>query len=83
MSQPGLGVSAGRQTIVGRLSGKTILIPDANATPMPSLAAPGIVHDGEPVEGFGIDASRGYPDVRSLQKEIRAAHSCHEYEYRA
>jgi hypothetical protein len=70
VSQPGRGVSAGQQTIVGRLSGKTIIVQDANATPMPSLAAPGIIHDGEPVEGFGIDASRGYPDVRSFRRKF-------------
>jgi maleate isomerase len=71
MSQSGHGVSAGPQTIVGHLSGKKIIIPDANATPMPSLAAPGVIHNGKPVEGFGsIDASRGYPDVRSFRRKF-------------
>ncbi len=71
MSQSGRGVSAGPQTIVGCLTGKKIIIPDANATPMPSLAASGVIHNGKPVEGFGsIDASRGYPDVRSFRRKF-------------
>jgi maleate isomerase len=62
---------AGPQTMVGRLSGKQIFIPDANATPMPSLVAPGVIHNGQPVEGFGsIDPLRGYPDVRSFRRKF-------------
>jgi maleate isomerase len=71
MSQSGRGMSAGPQTMVGRLSGKQIFIPDANATPMPSLVAPGVIHNGQPVEGFGsIDPLRGYPDVRSFRRKF-------------
>lgn len=64
-------VPAGPQTIVGRLSERKIDIPDVNAAPMPSLAPPGVIHDGRPAKGFGsIDASRGYPDVRSFRRKF-------------
>jgi maleate isomerase len=59
------------RTIIGALSGKTIVLPDVNAPPMPLIAPPGIIHDGEPVAGFvGIDAVRGYPDVRSFRRKF-------------
>ena len=35
------------QTIVGKLSGKKITIPNVNAPPMPSLASPGVIHNGK------------------------------------
>jgi maleate isomerase len=71
MSDQYRGLPRGPQTIVGTLSGKKIVIPDANKAPMPSLAAPGIIRDGRPVESFGtIDDSRGYPDVRSFKRKF-------------
>jgi maleate isomerase len=58
-------------TFIGALSGKSITIPDVNAPPMPSLAPPGIIHNGEPAEHFGtIDSSRRYPDVRSFRRKF-------------
>lgn len=63
--------SRGGRTIIGKLSGKKIIIPDTDAPPMPALAAPGVVHDGEAAEGFGrIDSSKGYPDVRSFRRKF-------------
>jgi hypothetical protein len=63
-------------TIIGKLSGKKITIPDVNVPPMPALAPPGIVHDGTKAVNFGeIDSIRGYPDVRSFKRKIRADHS--------
>ncbi len=57
--------------IVGKLSGKTITIPDVNVPPMPALAPPGVIHNGRPAEHFGgIDSSRGYPDVRSFRRKF-------------
>jgi maleate isomerase len=56
--------------MIGRLSGKTIVLPDVNAPPLPLLAPPGVIHDGEPVGDFGLDASRGYPDVRSFRRKF-------------
>ena len=57
--------------ITGKLSGKKITIPDVNAPPMPSLAPPGVIHDGIKAENFGaIDPSRGYPDVRSFKRKF-------------
>ncbi len=61
----------GALTIIGKLSGKRITIPDVNAPPMPALAPPGVVHNGKKAESFGeIDASRGYPDVRSFRRKF-------------
>ncbi len=59
------------QTIIGKLSGKKITIPNLNVPPMPSLAPPGVIHNGEKAEDFGeIDSSRGYPDVRSFRRKF-------------
>lgn len=61
----------GPRTIIGRLSGKQITIPDVNVPPMPALAPPGVILDGRPVPQFGqIDSSRGYPDVRSFRRKF-------------
>src|SRR3712207_6456344 len=61
----------GARPIIGKLSGKKIAIPDVDAPPMPALAAPGVVHDGEAADGFGrIDSSKGYPDVRSFRRKF-------------
>ena len=58
--------------ITGKLSGKTIRIPDVNAPPIPSIVAPGIIHDGVPAEGFGSigSASDGYPDALSFRRRF-------------
>ncbi len=59
------------QTIVGKLSGKKITIPNVNAAPMPSLAHPGVIHNGEKAKNFGeIDSFLGYPDVRSFKRKF-------------
>jgi len=59
------------QTIIGKLSGKKITIPNVNIPPMPSLAPPGVIYNGEKAENFGeIDSSWGYPDVRSFQRKF-------------
>ena len=59
------------RTMVGKLSGKTITIPNVNAPPMPALAAPGVIFNGEKAANFGdIDASLGYPDVRSFKRKF-------------
>ena len=59
------------QTIIGKLSGKRIIIPNANVPRMPSLAPPGVIHSGKKAENFGeIDSSRGYPDVRSFRRKF-------------
>lgn len=62
----------GFQTLAGRLSGKNIRIPDVNAPPIPSIIAPGVIHDGIPAEGFGrIGAtSHGYPDAVSFRRRF-------------
>ncbi len=59
------------KTITGALSGQTIILPDVNAPPMPSVAPPGVVQDGKKVEGFGeIGNGHGYPDVRSFRRKF-------------
>ncbi len=61
----------GAQTIIGKLSGKQITIPTVNVPPMPSLAPPGVIHNGKKAVNFGeIDSSRGYPDVRSFKRKF-------------
>ncbi|HBP86269.1 MAG TPA: hypothetical protein PKK23_20990 [Nitrospirales bacterium] len=61
----------GAQTIIGKLSGKSITIPDVNVPPMPALAPPGVIHNGTKVENFdAIDSSIGYPDVRSFRRKF-------------
>ena len=60
----------GTGTIIGKLSGKPISIPAVNAPPMPALAVPGIIHDDEPADGFRLDSSTGYPDVRSFRRKF-------------
>src|SRR5688572_21409655 len=68
MREPQTAQSGQGQTIIGALSGKKITIPNVNVPPMPALAPPGVINNGEKVEDFGlIDASRGYPDVRSFK----------------
>lgn len=59
----------GARTIIGHLSGRAFVVPDANAAPMP-LLVPGPIQDGAPVEGFAVDAGRGYPDVRSFRRKF-------------
>ena len=61
----------GAQTIIGKLSGKKIVIPNIDAPPMPALAPPGVIHNGKQAENFGaIDSNRGYPDVRSFKRKF-------------
>jgi maleate isomerase len=55
---------------VGALSGRPLRVADANAPPMPAIAAPGVVHDGEPTDRVVIDPSRGHPDVRSWRRKF-------------
>ena len=57
--------------LAGKLSGKAIHARNVNAPPMPALAPPGAIHNGEAAAGFGgIDSSRGYPDTRSFRKKF-------------
>src|SRR5688572_27665446 len=60
----------GTETLIGKLSGKPISIPSVDAPPMPALADPGIIHDGKPADGFRLDSSIGYPDVRSFRRKF-------------
>jgi maleate isomerase len=60
----------GIQTLIGNLSGKEIVTPDANSPPMPALAEPGVIFNGAKAEGFTIDSAGGYPDVRSFRRKF-------------
>lgn len=53
------------------LSGKPIFIPERDAVPMPSLALPGVIYNGELAKGFeGLGRERGYADVRSFRRKF-------------
>ena len=63
--------ASGGRTIIGRLSGRKITLPDVNEPPMPSLVPPGVIYNGEQAVRFGdIDTARGYPDVRSFKRKF-------------
>ena len=77
--------SDGTMSITGKLSGKTISIPNVNLAPMPSLASPGVILNGIKADKFGeIDSSIGYPDVKSFKRKfgllIPATNTSMEYE---
>jgi len=58
-------------TLTGALSGQTLTLPDVNAPPMPSLAAPGVIQNGVRIGGFGeIGNGHGYADVRSFRRKF-------------
>ncbi|MCW5632732.1 MAG: hypothetical protein KIT17_05280 [Rubrivivax sp.] len=69
MNLPNVASERGALRFAGKLSGRTIAIPEVNAAPMPAVAA--VIHDGRPATAFGvIDAARGYPDVRSFARKF-------------
>lgn len=71
MTVPSAVAARSAQAITGRLSGRTIIIPDVDAAPMPMLAPPGVIHDGEPAAGFdALDATSRHPDVRSFRRKF-------------
>jgi maleate isomerase len=47
-----------------------ITFPNVNLPPMPALADPGVILNGQRVEHFTIDSGRGYPDVRSFRRKF-------------
>ena len=71
MNKPWKPDLRGSRTVTGRLSNKTITIPDVDLPPMPALAEPGVIVNGAKAEGFGeIGSFRGYPDVRSFRRKF-------------
>ena len=58
------------QTITGKLSGRKISIPDVNQPPMPALAPPGVIYNGNKAETIEIEPARGHPDVRSFRRKF-------------
>jgi maleate isomerase len=59
------------QTIIGTLSRKKIIIPNVNMPPMPVLAPPGVILNGEKAQNFtAIDSAQGYPDARSFRRKF-------------
>lgn len=69
-SAPAPRAGLGSHTIVGRLSGKEIRIPDVDAPPMPSIGPSGVIHDGRSLGTYGIDPALAYPDVRSFRRKL-------------
>lgn len=46
-------------------------MPELDRPPMPAIARPGVVYNGQPAAGFGeIGVDRGYPDVRSFRRKF-------------
>jgi maleate isomerase len=61
----------GAKTIIGKLSGKKIIIPNVNDPPMAVMAPPGVIHNGTPVNGFeSINTSRGISGLQSFQRQF-------------
>jgi maleate isomerase len=74
-----------KHRIIGALSGREITIADANIPPMPAIAVPGIIYNGNPIVDFGlIDSALAYPDVCSFKRKfgllIPATNTSMEYE---
>jgi maleate isomerase len=58
-------------SVKGKLSGQTFRVPDVNAPPIPALAPPGVIYNGQAAESFGaIGGAQGYPDVRSFRRKF-------------
>lgn len=61
----------GHRIVTGELSGRTFLLPDVNAGPMPSIAPPGVVYNGRPVGSrISINSHQAHPDVRSFRRKF-------------
>jgi maleate isomerase len=59
------------QTITGTLSGRPIFIPDVNVPPMPSIAPPGPICNGEPTDLFDVaELSDVHPDACSYRRRF-------------
>lgn len=59
------------RSLRGRLSGRTFNLPDVNRPPMPALAAPGVILNGDRLGDFGdLGVARGHPDVRSFRRKF-------------
>lgn len=54
----------------GGLSGKTIHIPDYDTSSINSVNPAQFILNGEPVTGFKLDNSRGFPDSRSYRRKF-------------
>jgi maleate isomerase len=60
----------GTSAVIDKLLDRRIVLPDVNAPPMPALTEHGVILNGQEVEAFKIDSSRGYPDVRSFRRKF-------------
>jgi maleate isomerase len=59
------------KTITGALSGRPVFIPDVNFPPMPSIAPPGPIYNGEPTDLFDVaKLSDGHPDACSYRRRF-------------
>lgn len=58
-------------TVRGALSGRSFVVPNGNPAPMPDLAPPGVILNGDAAPGFGtIDGTLGYQDVQSFRRKF-------------
>lgn len=57
--------------MTGALSGRTIVLPNVDAPPIPAIVAPGVVYNGEPASNFGeIESNPGLPDQLSYRRKF-------------
>lgn len=77
-------LSPKHRELIGSLSGRALRIPDVDVPPMPLLAPPGVIVNGEKAEGFGeIDASPGVPGCAELPPEVRPPDPGDQHEHGA
>lgn len=58
------------RTITGAFSGKTIHLPEVNATSISSIAPERFIKNGKSVADFKLDDVHGFPDVLSFRRKL-------------
>ena len=79
-----IGMNSHSQKITGGLSGKTINLPEVNASSANSILASQFVLNGEPVTNFAFETNKRFPDGKSFNRKfgllIPATNTSMEYE---
>ena len=78
------GVNNQSRKIIGGLSGKTIKLPEVNASSANSILASQFILNGEPVTDFAFKTNKEFPDGKSFNRKfgllIPATNTTMEYE---